>query len=198
VATKRVRLEHDERRRQILAAARRLVSRRPYTEISMQEIADAAGVARGLLHHYFGSKRDLYLAVIRDLVQLPTLPVERAWEASVDAWMALMEANRDVWLTAVGAGAAGRDAEVEAILDEAKELLAERALEALGFEPAAMTDELRAVARGYGGLAEEVAREWLERERLDRAQARALLVAALPRLLAAVGAGSGPGRRRGR
>ena len=39
------------------------------------------------------------------------------------------------------------------------------------------------MVRGYGGLAQEVTREWLERERLTRAQARALLRGALPLLL---------------
>jgi AcrR family transcriptional regulator len=183
VATKRVRLEHDERRRQILGAARRLFCVRPYSDISMQELADAAGVARGLLHHYFGSKRDLYLAVVRELARVPTLPVEQAWEASVDAWLDLMSANRDAWLTAIGAGGAGRDAELEAILDAAKELVAERALEAQGVDRASMTPQRRAVARVYGGLAEEVTREWLDRGRLDRGQARSILVAALPALL---------------
>jgi len=187
-AQKRVRLDHDERRRQILGAARRLFCVRPYSEISMQELAEAAGVARGLLHHYFGSKRDLYLAVVRELAQVPTLPVQQAWEASVDGWMDLMAANRELWLTAIGAGGAGRDPEIEAILDAAKEVVAERALEAQGFETAAMSDELRAIARAYGGLAEEITREWLDRGRLDRAGARAILVAALPLLLAEAGA----------
>ena len=33
------------------------------------------GVARGLLHHYFGTKRDLYLEVIRSVVRVPSNPV---------------------------------------------------------------------------------------------------------------------------
>src|SRR5690606_33424180 len=69
---KRTRLESDERRRQILDAARALLATRPYNEVSMADLAEAAGVARGLLHHYFGSKRDLYLAIVRDTVRVPT------------------------------------------------------------------------------------------------------------------------------
>jgi hypothetical protein len=41
------------------------------------------------------------------------------------------------------------------------------------------------VARAYGGLAEEAVREWLDRGRLTRDETRALLIAALPRLLEA-------------
>jgi AcrR family transcriptional regulator len=189
---KRVRLEHDVRRRQILAAARRLFDDRPYSQISMHELAQEAGVARGLLHHYFGSKRDLYLAVVRDLVRVPSLPVpegaagapvEEVWAASVDGWMALMEANRELYLGAVRAGVAGRDPELEAILEEARELLAGQVLAALGYEPEEITPELQALVRGYSGLAEEVTREWLDRGRLSREQARRILRQAMPLLL---------------
>lgn len=186
---KRVRLEHDERRALILGAARRLFCTRPYSEVSTGDLADAAGVTRGLLHHYFGSKRDLYLAVVRDVVRVPTLPLpegadelpaERVWDASVDGWMALIEANKDLWLAVVGAGGAGRDAEVEEILDEAQELVAGRAMQARGIDPDTAPDELRAVVRCYGAVAQELTREWLLRERLTRAQARELLRVALP------------------
>lgn len=188
---RRVRLGHDERRALILATARQQFVARPYSEVSMQDLADAAGVARGLLHHYFRSKRDLFLQVVRDLVRVPTIPLPdleglstaEVWERSVDAWLDHVEANRELWLTSIGAGAAGRDAEVEAIIDEGREAVARRALATLGIDPAAAAPEVLAVARGFGGLAQEVTREWLERERLDRAQTRALLLGALPLLL---------------
>ena len=188
MATKRVRLEHDERRAQILAAARRLFCERPYADVSTIDIAEAAGIARGLLHHYFGNKRDLYLEVIRQVAQVPTmplpegaseLPVEQVWEASVDGWMGLIEANRELWLTAIGAGGVGRDPELDAILNDARELVAERAAEALRLDP---SPEVLALVRGYGGFAEQITREWLERGRLTRAQARGLLLGALPLL----------------
>ena len=54
----------DERGRQILAGARRLFGERPYAEVSTTEIARAADIARGLINHYFGTKRDLYLEVV--------------------------------------------------------------------------------------------------------------------------------------
>ena len=187
-ARKRTRLEHDERREQILAAARRLFCQRPYAEVSTTDIAEAAGIARGLLHHYFGNKRDLYLEVVRQVVQVPTmplpegasaLPVEQVWEASVDGWMALIEANRELWLTAIGAGGVGRDPELDAILNDAREVVAGRAIEALRLDP---SPEVLALVRGYGGFAEEITREWLERGRLTRAQTRALLLGTLPLL----------------
>lgn len=189
---KRVRMDYDERRAEILAAARRLWSKRPYSEVSTAELADAAGVARGLLHHYFGSKRELYLEVVRDVVRVPEIPVpdegesrpvDQVWEASVDGWMHLIELSRDTWLTAIAAGTSGHDPELEAILDESKELVVDRALQALGLEVEATPDELRAIVRGYGGLTEEITREWLQRGRLTRDQARTVMLRTLPLLV---------------
>ena len=74
IAPRWTRLEHDERRGQILAAAATLFAERHYASVSTKDIADAAGVARGLLHHYFGSKRDLYLEVAREMLRVPELP----------------------------------------------------------------------------------------------------------------------------
>jgi TetR/AcrR family transcriptional regulator, repressor for neighboring sulfatase len=48
----------------IVAAARRLYRERSPAEVTMREIADVAGVNRGLLHHYFGSKEDLLAAIV--------------------------------------------------------------------------------------------------------------------------------------
>ena len=182
------RLEHDERRSQILAAAAKLFSERHYASVSTKDIADAAGVARGLLHHYFGSKRDLYLEVAREMLRVPTLPLlvdadgsrEEIWASSVDGWLDLMEANRETWLTATRAGETGDDPQLREILDEASEIVVERVLEALGLAGDDAPPALRAVVRSFGGLAQEATREWLERGRLNRAQVRILLVGIMP------------------
>lgn len=186
---KRVRLDYDERRALIFSAARRLFSTKPYRDVSMSDIAESAGVARGLVNHYFGSKRDLYLEVVREMSQLPRLSLPDdadprvTWEAGVDGMMAVMEASPDLWLTAIGAGTTGRDPELESILDEAKEVVAEQVLQALGLNLQPVTPELRALVRGYGGLVQEVTKEWLERGRLSRPQARVILVGAMPLLV---------------
>jgi len=69
----RVRLEVDERRAQLLALGLAAFSARPYDEVSIDEIAQRAGGSKGLLFHYFASKRAFYAAVIehaaRDLLE---------------------------------------------------------------------------------------------------------------------------------
>ncbi|WP_205324933.1 TetR family transcriptional regulator [Glycomyces sp. YM15] len=49
---------------EILAAARRLFAEEGFESISMRRIASEAGVDPSLIHHYFGSKDDLFLAAI--------------------------------------------------------------------------------------------------------------------------------------
>ena len=190
---KRQRLDSDERRALILASARRLLSSRPYSDVSLADLAAAAGVTRGLLHHYFGSKRELYLEVVRSMIEVPRIPVPSAdagdpdrlaaqrWEASVDRWLDFIEANRDLWLTAVNAGGIGHDPEVASILDDSRELVSEQALAAMGIDDP--TPTVRALMRGFGGFTEEATREWLVRGRLTRAQVRVLLVGAIPMLV---------------
>jgi AcrR family transcriptional regulator len=180
------RLEHDERRAQILACARRLFSERNYDAVSTTDIAREAGVARGLLHHYFGTKRELYLEVVRSLMRMPSNPVplqapghglEVVIEQSVERWLVMLERNRETWLAAIASRGLSRDPELEAILEEAREQAADRLIEALQtYEASQAPDELRATVRAYSGFAEAASVEWLLRERLTRPEIKALLI----------------------
>ena len=180
------RLEHDERRAQILTCARRLFSERNYDAVSTTDIAREAGVARGLLHHYFGTKRELYLEVVRSLMRMPSNPVplqapghglEVVIEQSVERWLVMLERNRETWLAAIASRGLSRDPELEAILEEAREQAADRLIEALQtYEAAQAPDELRATVRAYSGFAEAASIEWLLRERLTRTEIKALLI----------------------
>ncbi|HEX4901745.1 MAG TPA: TetR/AcrR family transcriptional regulator, partial [Acidimicrobiales bacterium] len=177
---------------QILQAATGLFLRRPYADVSITDIAEAAGVARGLLHHYFESKRALYLEVVRDVSRASThaVPRQRAraasddlgWGRAIDGLLSFAESNRTAWVSAALLGGSEGDHEVSDIIDEAREVIAEQLIAGLGLTEAD-SPELRAVVRGYGGLVQEVGLEWLERGRLTREQARTVLVRALPLLL---------------
>ena len=61
------RLDPAQRRDQILDAAGALFAERSYDEVSVEDIARAAGVARGLVHHYFGGRNDVYVALLERL-----------------------------------------------------------------------------------------------------------------------------------
>lgn len=61
---KRRRGDPEERREALLEAAEALFAARPYEDVSMDDVADAVGVAHGLPFHYFGNKLGLYLAML--------------------------------------------------------------------------------------------------------------------------------------
>ena len=181
------RLAHDERRADILATARRLFSQRHYSAVSTEQIARAAGVTRGLLGHYFGTKRELYLEVVRDLIRPLSVPVPAPARRPTDAvvrewvgrWLDMVEGNRETWFAAVGAEGFGRDPELELIVQESRDATVERIIEVLGLEDRRHGDELRALLRTYSGLVELASAEWLQRRTLTRAQVETLLAGAL-------------------
>ena len=59
------RLDPGQRREQILDAANALFAERAYDEVSIEDIANSAGVTRGLIHHYFGGRKDVYIGAAR-------------------------------------------------------------------------------------------------------------------------------------
>ena len=188
----RRRLEPDARRAEILDAALRIYAERPYADVSTSELAREAGVARGLLNHYFGTKRGLYLTALRHLLTIPVqaaadLPgrtrAERAG-AAVDWFLDTVAARRGLWLS-VGVGGAGGDPEVDAVVEDADETAADRVIAALLPCRDPQDEALRARVRAYFGLVRAASREWLVRGSLDREGVRELLVTALVALLPA-------------
>src|SRR5580765_6635428 len=65
-AAPRARLEVDERRAQLVALGVELFAARSYDEVSIDELARAAGISKGLLYHYFPTKRDFYVATVEE------------------------------------------------------------------------------------------------------------------------------------
>lgn len=183
--TRRVRKEPDERRDQILRVAQKLFSKHPYQSVSSTQIADAAGVSRGLLNHYFGTKRELYLAAVRRMLEMPPMPVPAYVEGAsvrsrvtkaLDGWLELLERNRGTWITALDMVDSGGDPELNRILDQARDHAVDRVCEVVGLAPlAAEHDEVRAALRGFSGMAVAATREWLKFGRMTRAQVHLLL-----------------------
>lgn len=57
-------LDPDQRRDQLVAAARRVFAERGYHAASVADILELAGVARGTFYNYFESKRSIFQAVL--------------------------------------------------------------------------------------------------------------------------------------
>src|SRR5437763_15120906 len=61
--TRAARLDPEERRAQLIELGLRMLSSETPERVPVDEIAEAAGISRGLLFHYFPAKRDVYVAV---------------------------------------------------------------------------------------------------------------------------------------
>ena len=179
------RLEADERRSQILRAASRVFAASGLAGASMAQIAEEAGVARGLVNHYFGTKKELYLEVIRVMLTVPEVALTRLPQADLPtradalvAWfLDVVSRHSTSWLGAITAGGMAGDADVDRVIAEAVDVAADRVLAAVG-QPV-NGGALHAMARAYVGLATSTAREWLQRGDLTRAQVHKLLTATL-------------------
>jgi AcrR family transcriptional regulator len=75
----------DRSRNAILKAAETLFAQRGFESVSLQEIGDAAGLSRGTPNYFFGSKQDLYVAVLEDVFAAREAATRQAF-APVRAW----------------------------------------------------------------------------------------------------------------
>lgn len=183
-APRRIRLSTTERREQILAAAQTLFAQRAYEDVSTADLAAAAGTTRTNLNHHFGTKRALYLEVVRRFARLPTPPgvVGEAHQISADVagmfdrWLDLVEQNRETYLGMLAASSAHPDLEVEQVLQQGMRVWEERLLSVLH---APYTAGNRAQIRAFQALVSTATNEWLRSGSLNRAEVHDLLTASL-------------------
>lgn len=157
------RLSADARRAQLERIAGRMFADFGYHGVSMEQLADAAGVSKPVLYQHFPSKRDLYLTLVRDAVSEMESHVRAALEGTTD--------NR--------ARVEGATAAYFAFVDDPRFRLV--------FEAERSDDEVRdEVVAAHRRVTEAVAELISEDAGLDRASA--LFLAAALRGLAADGA----------
>lgn len=181
---RRKRLELDERKAQLLALALSAFSTKSYDDVSIDDIAQAGGVSKGLLYHYFPSKRDLYLATVREaaeqlmarIVPDPRLsPIEQVTHG-LDAYLAYVQGNADAYLSLMQSGV-GRDQEVSSLVERTRvqfvNVMMERAGQAL------LNPLQRTLVRGWVGMVEAVSLDWLKTQSTTRQELTRLLVRTL-------------------
>ncbi|MFD5702934.1 TetR/AcrR family transcriptional regulator [Streptomyces lasiicapitis] len=193
----RRRLSTQERREQLLTVGARLFAQNPYDDVWIEQVAEIAGVSRGLLYHYFPTKRDFFAAVVRReserMLRLtsaePGLPVREQLGVGLDAFLGYVEGHAQGFRAFHTAAAAG-DPVVREVYRDGLAAQERQILAALAADPetAPLTAELPAVrlaVRGWLAFMVAVCLEWLAERELTRAQvrdlcARALLGAILP------------------
>ena len=174
----------EERRRQLIDLGLDLFGTRPYDEISIEEIAQEAGMSKGLLYHYFPSKRDFYVACVHQAaLELrratrpdPRLDPPAQLRAGLSVYLDHVQANL-ARCRAFVSGGIGADPEVTAITEETRRINSENILRGLG-----VTEEeplLRMVVRGWISFVEITAIKWAEAGGADKEELVQILLAAL-------------------
>ncbi|MHC5256823.1 TetR/AcrR family transcriptional regulator [Streptomyces sp. UC4497] len=173
------------RRAELIAIGRKLFADTSYDALSMDDIAQHAGVAKGLIYYYFDSKRGYYLAIIEESVgELvdgassvgDLAPVERV-HRTVEGYLRYAERNQAAYRTIV-TGGVGFDAQVQAIRDGVRDaLIATIARAAYGTSWVPRLP--RTALLGWLCSVEGITLDWIGHHELERDAVRALLVRTL-------------------
>jgi AcrR family transcriptional regulator len=188
----------QERREQLLDLGLRLFGSKPYDEISIEEIAHLAGMSKGLLYHYFPSKRDFYVACLRAASQQlrrlmrpdPALPPSEQVRSSLSVYLDHVRANRAKTQAFVGGGI-GSDPEVLEVTEATRRAVWEFML--AGMRAADDEHLLRSAVRSWVRFVEAIALDWADSEGVPKAAVIDVCVAVLD---AAVGESRQPGAAR--
>ncbi len=189
----RERLGKDERQTQLLELGLREFAAQPYDEISIDELAKRAGISKGLLYHYFPTKRDFYVATVREAARRLTeetmtpesLPPLERLERGLMAYLDFVERHSKAY-AALMRGGIGADPDVAAIVERTRQdLIARMMVGTPAPESAAARASLKLALRGWIGFVEATSVEWA----LEHKPSRRVLIELWSRVLFTLGVG---------
>ncbi|MFD4606029.1 TetR/AcrR family transcriptional regulator [Streptomyces sp. NPDC058464] len=178
----RRRMGVEERRQQLIGVALELFSRRSPDEVSIDEIASAAGISRPLVYHYFPGKLSLYEAALKraseDLAARFTEPHEGPLGARLLRVMRrffdFVDEHGPGFAALMRGGPAVGSSATNALIDSVRQVAYEQILSHLDITEAPPRLEL--VIRSWISLAESTALIWLDGRRIPRAELEVQLV----------------------
>jgi AcrR family transcriptional regulator len=173
-ASGRVRMTPESRREQLLDLGTRLLATRTLDEISIELLAEEAGISRGLLYHYFHSLQEFHVAVVRraveDLFAITAPrdivdPIEQL-SVSLGAYVDYVSENYTGYVSLVRAASGGNE-ELRAIYQDARRALTDRIFDIAGPEELSAlgvvdTPATRLLADGWAAMVENVVVAWVE------------------------------------
>lgn len=171
------RLGAEARREQLVQAGLALVKRLPFDQLAADDVAQAVGVSKGLVFHYFPTTRDLQVAVMRAAtdellagldVDPTAIPAVRL-RLGIDAFIAYIEQAPASYL-AMSRGA-GSDPRLGEVFEETRQAVVRLIQGVLG--AAELPAGLAIGLRGWIAFVEEGALHWVS---LGRPVPRADLV----------------------
>ena len=162
-----------ERRRQLLEAALELFGDNDYDDVSMDDIAEAAGVSHGLLFQYFGSKKGLYIAGIDTLLEEfrrrtepdPSVPPPERLRAGLRAYVDYVAEHPRGFRSLMGQGAAFEEVR-EKLERQRRWGIENRLSKGLGVDPS--RPAVRIGLRAWQGFVQDATLAWLDKQEMSR------------------------------
>lgn len=184
----RTRLAVEERRAQLVDKAIEVFSALPFDEVSLDEVARELRISKGLLFHYFPSKRDFFAAAVEKVAEALHAEIakpvsgtrEQAVRAGVRAYFGYAKRHETAYRMLMKKG--GGVHAVDEILDRTRRRIVERILSEAEAAPRALA---RVALLGWVAFAETVCLELLERK-ISAKDAEELIVRALFDLIARI------------
>ncbi|MFD4606774.1 TetR/AcrR family transcriptional regulator [Streptomyces sp. NPDC058440] len=171
------RLSVEERRAQLLDAALSLFAHRAPEEVSLDDVAEAAGVSRPLVYRYFpGGKQQLYEAALRSAAEelghcfdepQEGPPMPRLARA-LDRYLAFVDQHDAGFTALLQGGSVVETSRTTAIVDGVRRAAAERILSHL--EVADPGPRLRMTVRMWITAVEAASLIWLDEEKQPPAE----------------------------
>ncbi|WP_459968112.1 TetR/AcrR family transcriptional regulator [Nocardioides pyridinolyticus] len=188
----RTRLSPEQRREQLLDLGVRLLAHRSLDELSIDLLAEEAGISRGLLYHYFGNKHAFHEAVVRraadDLIAQTAPPADgepmERMLTSLTAYLDYVVANHEGYLSLVKAAQGGNET-LREIYEEARSALNSRIFreDAQG-EIIPDTAATRLVVRGWSAMIEELVLSWIaDPDGITRDELLGIMAGSLPAIV---------------
>jgi AcrR family transcriptional regulator len=186
------RLQPEERRRRLLERGAELFARHSYDELSMREIARAAGISKPLLYHYFPSKRAFFQATLAQAAEElrartepdPSLPPLDQLRGSLEAFLELIDENALAYRKLMQSVTSVP--EVREVVEEVRTRTAARILE--GLYPDRVLPKARVAVHAWLWFMDGACLNWIEHRDISRDELRDLLLGTLLGALTAANA----------
>ncbi|MFE9018392.1 TetR/AcrR family transcriptional regulator [Streptomyces sp. NPDC007808] len=178
----RRRMGVEERRQQLIGVALELFSQRSPDDVSIDEIASAAGISRPLVYHYFPGKLSLYEAALKrasqDLAERFVEPQDGPLGARLLRVMRrffdFVDEHGPGFSALMRGGPAVGSTATNALIDSVRQAAYVQILSHLRVDDPPARLEL--VVRSWISLAESTALIWLDGRRIPRAELEKQLV----------------------
>ncbi|MEV0351058.1 TetR/AcrR family transcriptional regulator [Nonomuraea sp. NPDC050680] len=179
----------DRRREELMAAALELFSTRDAEDVSIDDVASAAGASRALVYHYFGGKQELYVAALKSAAdQLESRlrpqgggrPLDEL-ASGLGRYFDFVEEHAAGFAALLRGGPANRAGEVGEIVDGVRQRLFRLIQRQMRVERPSPV--LRTTLRSWIASVETAGLDWLEHRDIERPTLEKMLVDQMVSLL---------------